>query len=85
IVSVMENVAISPVFRGIHPHDPSDFNRCVKLLNAVPEYRTRMDEMRAVSPQWDQLVEHWAELEELLKESIDSAPELYDRMKELGC
>jgi len=82
MVSTFECIQISSMWWSVHPHDPSDFNRCVKLLNAVPEYRSRMDEMRAVSPQWDSLVDHWDELEGMLKES---APEIYDRMKELGC
>jgi len=82
MVSAFEFIRIPIGWCTSHPHDSSDFDRCVKLLDAVPEYRTRLDEMRTVSPQWETLVEHWAELEDLLAES---APKLYDRMKELGC
>ena len=42
----------------------------------------KIDEMRTVSPQWNSLIDHWAELEGMLN---DNAPEMYDRMKELGC
>ena len=35
-----------------HPLDPDDFNRCIKLLDAVPEIRNRLNEMSKVSPEW---------------------------------
>lgn len=72
---------------GNHPHDPSDFNRCVGLLRMVPGTRERLSEIAAISPIWAALVEHWDELEALLVQEFPSgrAPLLYDRMKELGC
>ena len=68
-----------------HPHDPSDFKRCVDLLNAVPTFRITLDVMKQVSKQWAVLVDHWDELETLLNEEIGqrSAPKTYARMKEL--
>lgn len=68
-----------------HPRDPSDFKRCVDLLNAVPTFRITLDVMKQVSKQWAVLVEHWDELETLLNEEIPqrSAPKTYARMKEL--
>lgn len=68
-----------------HPHDPSDFNRCVELLKAVPSFRERLDLMKGVSNKWAVLVEHWDELENLLNEETKnrSAPKTYARMKEL--
>ncbi len=47
-----------------HPLDPDDFKRCLKLVNRIPEIRTRLDEMRSVSPYWNALIEHWKEVED---------------------
>lgn len=70
-----------------HPRDSGDFNRCVGLLDAVPEFRERLDLMKQISKEWAILVEHWEELEELLKADKQinprSAPQTYVRMKEL--
>ena len=68
-----------------HPADPSDFNRCVQLLNAVPEFRKRLGQMKAVSKYWKVLVDHWDQIEALLNEEIKqfSAPKTYDLMKKL--
>lgn len=68
-----------------HPHDPSDFKRCMDLLEAVPEFRPRLKEMAEVSPIWAELVENWDELEKLYKEEAPTgkAPKLYDRMQEI--
>lgn len=43
-----------------HPLDVADFVRCEKLLDAVPDFRERFDEMAAVSPQWRSLVSMWS-------------------------
>lgn len=68
-----------------HPHDPSDFNRCYKLLEAVPGYREQLYKMSSKSAEWKTLVEHWSELEEMLLEErkTGSSPKLYKRMQEL--
>lgn len=67
------------------PADPSDFKRCVDLLNAVPEFREQLGVMKQVSKSWAVLVDHWDELEALLAEEIlqRSAPKTYARMQEL--
>ena len=68
-----------------HPVDPSDFGRCMELLDAVPEFRPRLKEMAEVSPIWAGLVECWDELERLYREEVSTgkAPKLYDRMQEI--
>jgi hypothetical protein len=68
-----------------HPHDPSDFGRCLFLLEAAPELREKLPEMAKESEQWAELVAHWDELEALWKEESPTgeAPKLYARMKEL--
>lgn len=48
--------------RFSHPHDPGDLRRCLLLLEQVPEFKGRIGEMRGCSPQWDALVEAWADL-----------------------
>jgi hypothetical protein len=46
-----------------HPHDAGDFGRCARLLDAVPEWRPRMGNMAALSPEWKALVDIWDELD----------------------
>lgn len=78
-----------------HPSDPDDFKRCEKLLRKVPEFLSRFDEMRVVSPVWDKLVTNWNRIACLIEEEAPgvlsgefrhgSAPKTYALMKELGC
>ena len=42
-----------------HPHDADDFGRCMRLLEAVPEFDLPLVEMRGKSPQWDALLDSW--------------------------
>lgn len=46
-----------------YPHDPDDLNRCLLLLDAVPEAREHLWKLREISPVWNSLVSRWAELE----------------------
>lgn len=64
-----------------YPHDGGDLGRCLGLLKAVPEFRARLDEMRAVGPEWSALVDHWAELEAMHGAGKNDA--LYKRMREI--
>ena len=70
-----------------HPHDPADFGRCVSLLEAAPELRSKLPKMAAQSKVWARLVGAWEELEALWDEESPSgaAPKLYKRMKEVMC
>lgn len=61
-----------------YPHDGGDLGRCICLLQAVPEYRGRLDEMKAIGPEWAALVDHWPELEFLW---LTDDKTLYARMK----
>lgn len=63
-----------------HPLDPSDFKRCIGLLNHVPEFRSKINIMKDVSPCWAILVEHWDELESMINENSENA---YEYMKSL--
>lgn len=68
------------------PHDPSDFGRCVGLLDAVPELRPHLATLAdGHGPVWAGLVAAWGELEALFREELPSgkAPKLYKRMREI--
>ena len=74
------------------PHDPDDFGRCYRLLQAVPEWRGRLPEVAARFPEWGPLVDAWGELEEMYVEVgrardrrwvSDAAQRMYDRMVSL--
>ena len=46
-----------------HPHDPSDFNRCLLFLDAVSATRVDMRLLRGLSRTWSRFVDHWDEIE----------------------
>ena len=47
-----------------HPYDPDDFDRCLRLLAAVPELRAKLPLMAAQSPEWAALVNNWDRIEQ---------------------
>ena len=49
------------------PHDADDFDRCVKLLEAVPELISKLPQMAQQSSSWAVLVGRWNEFTELYK------------------
>jgi len=69
---------------GYWPSDGGDFERCEKLLDAVPEFRARLHEMASVNAYWAALVPRWEEIRaatdkyELIK-SITRPVEKQDR------
>jgi hypothetical protein len=63
-----------------YPHDGGDLGRCIGLLDAVPEYRERLNEMKSVGKEWAALIDHWPELEARWRRDDKS---LYDRMKQI--
>jgi hypothetical protein len=74
-----------------HPLDPADFNRCLLLVEQVPEVRESFPKIRALSPQWAALIDAWDELREKFVAEVGwnwctrrRAKQTYDRMKELG-
>ncbi|MBD2076339.1 hypothetical protein H6F86_21130 [Phormidium sp. FACHB-592] len=44
------------------PSDADDFSRCYKLLQLIPEWRTRLPEVAEVFPKWLPIVEMWDDL-----------------------
>lgn len=70
-------------FEVNHPWDPDDFKRCYKLLEVVPEWKSRLDELRPLSKVWDGLVSNWPRLNEYYEEQvkIKRANGMYEFMK----
>ena len=73
-----------------HPCDPSDFNRCLLLVEQVPEVRNHFNRIAKLSPEWSALITAWDELQQLFVAEVGwnwdkarSAPKTYARMKEL--
>lgn len=64
------------------PADPSDFNRCYKLIKQVPEWRQELYKVSLISKEWKNVVDNWDKLSEML-ENRDK--EMYSFMKTLGC
>lgn len=76
--------------RAPYPHDPSDLDRCLKLLVAVPEVRQAFDKIAAASETWAALIARWDELERTFIEEAGigwskarSAPKTYKLMKSI--
>lgn len=46
-----------------HPLDAGDFGRCLGLLCAAPALRDTLTDMAVLSPHWEALVMHWADIE----------------------
>lgn len=68
-----------------HPHDPSDFGRCLGLLDAVPAFRDRLSMMSAESGEWDRLVHAWDQIELLYCQEVSAgrAPKCFALMRKL--
>lgn len=68
-----------------YPHDPADFGRCVKMLEAAPELNKKLYRLNKRGPHWRALWLHWDELTRLWRDESPSGtcPRLYARMQEL--
>lgn len=73
------------------PHDADDFYRCRRLLEQVPEFAARIDELRSISPAWDRIVSQWGALCTLMdsevprwREGKGDAPKTYDLLREIN-
>lgn len=80
-------LAGGPKCEFAYPHDPADFNRCVKFLRAVPEARKKLNLLTSHEKPWPELVARWPELESLLDKEITTgrSTELYKLMEGIGC
>jgi len=75
---------------GNHPHDPDDFDRCLRLLDAVPELRPYLHRMSQVSRHWKALLKNWEAIEASHLDEVGlgwckarSAPKTYALMREV--
>lgn len=71
-----------------HPLDPADLDRCLMLLDQVPELRPHLSQMRLLGPYWDALVTNWECIERSHLDEVGlgwtkarSAPKTYDLMQ----
>jgi hypothetical protein len=46
-----------------HPHDPDDFNRCLKLVRTIPEIKACFDQIAELSPSWSVIISNWTMIE----------------------
>lgn len=76
---------------GSTPCDPSDFNRCLLLIKAVPELKDHLYKMKGLSSKWDKLVDNWDSLEQCFINEVgenwskgERAPITYAAMKGMG-
>ncbi len=69
IWAVMMGVITEPIRCNAQydiPWDCHDFGRCYRLLDAIPEWKARLQEVAVLVPKWAPLIREWARLEELL-------------------
>lgn len=73
-----------------HPHDPADFDRCLRLLAHAPALREHLPRMAELSTTWAALVHHWAAIEASHLEEVGlgwtkarSAPRTYELMQRI--
>lgn len=73
-----------------YPRDVDDLSRCLKLLEAQPDFKERLDEMSKTSPIWASLVEQWDAIFESMEAEAPNwrnplapykAPRTYDLIK----
>mgnify|MGYP001585296695 CR=1 FL=1 len=67
------------------PYDPEDFGRCYRLLQVMPAWKARLQEVVVFCPAWAPLVAAWERLTTLYEEELPTgkAPRLYARMQQL--
>lgn len=73
-----------------HPHDPADFNRCLVLLDYVPEIKNHFDIIASKSPEWKASIDNWELIEATFIDEVgfnwckgSCAPKTYTLMKRI--
>jgi len=88
--------AIFAVLSGIQPrstkhnwpYDPSDFGRCLRMLERIPEFRPRLKEVPTAMPAWKPMIDAWDQIESFYKSEVEasgrwgSAPQTYELIKQ---
>ena len=88
----MARASINMLSDRSYPLDPADFNRCLMLLDCVPEIRDHMDKIRGISERWALLVDRWDDVESMFLDEVGlnwcnghRAPKTYELMKAIRC
>lgn len=89
IWSHMMGIAIKNDGFGVrYPLDPDDLNRCLLLLDLLPEWVPRIDEMAQYNKQWAALVADWDQIVDSFLDEVGldwskakSAPRTYQLMQ----
>lgn len=73
-----------------YPHDPDDFDRCLRLLQVAPSLRPELHQMAKLGPVWAALVARWDEIEQCHLDEVGlgwtkgrSADKTYALMREV--
>lgn len=88
-INLLNGKAISTANNN-YPHDPSDLERCLRLIHEVPALRQKLPIMKDISKEWNALVENWSLLESTFKDETgfpnrthSSAPKTYALMQSI--
>ncbi|EOX1582324.1 hypothetical protein [Vibrio cholerae] len=57
-------VGIEPKRVGCYPHDPADFNRCLVLIDRVPEIKNCFALIAQSNRQWAAIIKNWDLIEQ---------------------
>lgn len=73
---------------GCYPCDPADFNRCLVMLDRVPEVKNFFDVIAQSNPQWAAIIKNWDLIEQTFLEEAgfdwsksQRAPKTYALMR----
>ena len=71
-----------------YPHDPDDLGRCLRLLQLVPEWKSRIAEMAVYGAGWAGLVKIWPQIAAAMADEVgidlsraNRAPQTYRLMQ----
>jgi hypothetical protein len=83
--------------RKNHPLDPDDFNRCLLLVEKIPEIKKHFNKIACLSVEWEKLINNWDRIKKSFIDEVGlnwsigtSAPKTYNLMqaiykKEMKC
>lgn len=80
--AIFSHMMIGSLVEYGHPYDNDDLGRCLRLLEAVPEWSARIGEMAQYSPEWAALCAEWDALRALYQMDRRSKT-LYETMRRL--
>jgi len=80
----------TPRFGWSYPLDPDDLGRCLRLLELIPEWKSRMPEMATRSKSWAALIANWGAIAMTMADEVGidwskgrRAPKTYALMKDV--